>query len=81
LLELREAAEGKDRRETQMILNHKSAIEFLLESMVFWRCMNSTRLNFWLKCLLGLMNDLALGTQLPEKLLETRIRFVFAIEH
>lgn len=34
LLELGEAAEGKDRRETQMILNHKSAIEFLLESAV-----------------------------------------------
>jgi Fic family protein len=32
LLELGEAAEGKGRRETQMILNHKSAIEFLLES-------------------------------------------------
>jgi Fic family protein len=32
LLELGEAAEGKDRRETQMILNHKAAIEFLLES-------------------------------------------------
>lgn len=34
LLELGEAAEGKDRRETQMILNHKAAIEFLLESGV-----------------------------------------------
>ena len=34
LLELGEAAEGKDRRETQMILNHKAAIEFLLESAV-----------------------------------------------
>ncbi|MGB7128552.1 MAG: Fic family protein [Candidatus Rhabdochlamydia sp.] len=34
LLELGEAAEGKGRRETQMILNHKSAIEFLLESAV-----------------------------------------------
>jgi hypothetical protein len=32
LLELGEAAEGKDRRETQMVLNHKAAIEFLLES-------------------------------------------------
>lgn len=32
LLELGEAAEGKDRRETQMILNHKAAIEFLIES-------------------------------------------------
>ncbi len=32
LLELGEAAEGKDRRETQMILNHKAAIDFLLES-------------------------------------------------
>jgi hypothetical protein len=34
LLELGEAAEGKDRRETQMILNHKTAIEFLVESAV-----------------------------------------------
>ncbi|HEX4839276.1 MAG TPA: Fic family protein [Rhabdochlamydiaceae bacterium] len=34
LLELGEAAEGKDRRETQMILNHKAAIKFLLESGV-----------------------------------------------
>lgn len=32
LLELGEAAENKDRRETQMIINHKAAIEFLLES-------------------------------------------------
>lgn len=32
LLELGEAAYGKDRRETQMILNHKAAIEFLVES-------------------------------------------------
>ncbi len=34
LLELGEAAKGKDRRETQMILNHKAAIDFLLESAV-----------------------------------------------
>ncbi len=32
LLELGEAAEGKDALETQMILNHKAAIEFLVES-------------------------------------------------
>lgn len=32
LLELSEAAEGKDLTETQMILNHKAAIEFLVES-------------------------------------------------
>jgi hypothetical protein len=32
LLELGQAAEGKDKRETQMILNHKATIEFLLES-------------------------------------------------
>jgi len=32
LLELGEVAQGKDRRETQMILNHKAAIEFLIES-------------------------------------------------
>jgi hypothetical protein len=31
LIELGQAAEGKDRRETQMILNHKAAIELLLE--------------------------------------------------
>ena len=31
LLELGEAAEGKDARETQMILNHKSAIELLVD--------------------------------------------------
>ncbi|MDE3055297.1 MAG: Fic family protein [Verrucomicrobiota bacterium] len=32
LLHLGEAASGKDLRETQMILNHKAAIEFLIES-------------------------------------------------
>jgi Fic family protein len=32
LLELGEEAQGKDRRETQMLLNHKSAIEFLIDS-------------------------------------------------
>lgn len=32
LLELGEAAEGKNAREAQMILNHKAAIEFLVES-------------------------------------------------
>ncbi len=32
LLELGEAAEGKDALEAQMILNHKAAIEFLIES-------------------------------------------------
>ncbi len=32
LLQLGEAAAGKDLRETQMILNHKAAIEFLIES-------------------------------------------------
>jgi Fic/DOC family len=32
LLELGEAAEGKSRRETQMILNHKAAIGFLVEA-------------------------------------------------
>ena len=32
LIEVGEAAEGKDRRDAQMILNHKSAIEFLVEA-------------------------------------------------
>src|SRR5262249_3661858 len=32
LIELGEAAEGKDAAETQMILNHKAAIEFLVDS-------------------------------------------------
>lgn len=32
LLEFSEAAEGKDLKETQMILNHKAAIEFLVDS-------------------------------------------------
>jgi hypothetical protein len=32
LIELGENADGKDLRETQMILNHKAAIEFLVES-------------------------------------------------
>lgn len=31
LLELSEAAEGKDLKETQMIINHKAAIDFLIE--------------------------------------------------
>lgn len=33
LLELGRASEGKDAKETQMILNHKAAIEFLVESV------------------------------------------------
>lgn len=33
LLELGEAPEGKDSREAQMILNHKAAIEFIVESV------------------------------------------------
>jgi DNA-binding transcriptional ArsR family regulator len=33
LLELSETAEGKNLKETQMILNHKAAIEFLVESI------------------------------------------------
>ncbi len=33
LLKFSEAAEGKDLRETQMILNHKAAIEFLIDSV------------------------------------------------
>ena len=32
LIELGEAAEGKGAREAQMILNHKAAIEFLVQS-------------------------------------------------
>ncbi|MCB1113331.1 MAG: Fic family protein [Chlamydiia bacterium] len=32
LLEFSEAAEGKDLKETQMVLNHKAAIEFLIDS-------------------------------------------------
>ena len=32
LIEAGEAAEGKDRRDAQMILNHKSAIEFLVDA-------------------------------------------------
>ena len=32
LLEMGEEAEGKDRRDTQMILNHKQAIEFLVDA-------------------------------------------------
>jgi hypothetical protein len=32
LLEFSEVAEGKDLLETQMILNHKAAIEFLVDS-------------------------------------------------
>lgn len=33
LLELNEEAEGKERREAQMILNHKDAIEFLVDAV------------------------------------------------
>jgi hypothetical protein len=33
LLELSETVEGKDRKEAQMIINHKDAIEFLIESV------------------------------------------------
>jgi hypothetical protein len=34
LIELGQAADGKDRKETQMILNHKAAIEFLVETEI-----------------------------------------------
>ncbi|MGH9824430.1 MAG: Fic family protein [Blastocatellia bacterium] len=45
LIELGQAAEGKDAAETQMILNHKSAIEFLVESAIELRFNRQTILN------------------------------------
>jgi Fic family protein len=45
LLELNEIAEGKDFSETQMILNHKAAIEFIIEAAVNMNINRSTVLN------------------------------------
>lgn len=61
LLELGEAAEGKDRRETQMILNHKAAIEFMLESGVDAGINRYTVLNIHALLADDLLQDQACG--------------------
>lgn len=45
LLELSEAAEGKELAETQMILNHKAAIEFIIDSAEIIKINRQTVLN------------------------------------
>lgn len=62
LLELGEAAEGKDRRETQMILNHKAAIEFLLESGIDAGINRYTVLNIHALLADDLLQDQCCGT-------------------
>ncbi len=62
LLDLGEAAEGKNRRETQMILNHKAAIEFLVESGVEAGINRYTILNIHALLADDLLPDSSCGT-------------------
>lgn len=61
LLELGEAAEGKDQRETQMILNHKAAIEFLVDSAQDPGINRYTILNIHALLSDGLLSDRSCG--------------------
>ena len=61
LIELGEATEGKNRRETQMILNHKAAIEFLLESATSTGISKYTILNIHALLADDLLPDQACG--------------------
>lgn len=58
LLELSQAVEGKDLREARMILNHKDAIEFLIDSASGIGIMRSTILNLHALLSNDLMVDL-----------------------
>lgn len=62
LLESGEATEGKDQRETQMILNHKAAIEFLVESAVDLEINRYTILNLHALLSDNLLPDHACGS-------------------
>lgn len=62
LLESGEATEGKDQRETQMILNHKAAIEFLVESAVDLEINRYTILNLHALLSDNLLHDQACGS-------------------
>jgi len=62
LLELGVEAEGKDRRETQMILNHKMAIDFLLDSGVDAKIDRYTILNLHALLADDLLLDKSCGT-------------------
>lgn len=62
LLESGEATTGKDQRETQMILNHKAAIEFLVESAVDLEINRYTILNLHALLSDNLIHDQACGS-------------------
>ncbi len=62
LIQLGEAAAGKDRRETQMILNHKAAIEFIVESAENIRINRYTILNIHALLSDELLEDSASGS-------------------
>ena len=62
LLESGEAVDGKDQRETQMILNHKAAIEFLVESAVDLEINRYTILNLHALLSDNLIPDQACGS-------------------
>jgi hypothetical protein len=62
LLELGEAAKGKGKKETQMILNHKKAIEFLLESAVGVGINRATVLNIHALLADDLLQDQSCGS-------------------
>ncbi len=68
LIEHSRAAEGKDRRETQMILNHKRAIEFLVEQADDVRFNMHTFMN-----LHALLSENLLGNPADEGRLRQRI--------
>jgi Fic family protein len=62
LLSSGEAADGKDQRETQMILNHKAAIEFLVDSAADLSISRYTVLNLHALLSDNLLQDPACGS-------------------
>ena len=70
LIELGHPAQGKDRRETQMILNHKRAIEFLIEQSGETGFNNYTFMNLHALLSENLLADTAAGGRLRARIVE-----------